>query len=447
MYRLITGRKFWVIPLVLACTIFIAGCSLPFTIEMKKGDSKDGDSKSKKSKPAQVIIPVEAEAANIGKIADYFITYSKVEAETKVEIFAEGSETALQVMVDEGDTVTRGQALVELDKQAVTANLQQAKSQLKQNEADYDRAKKGFASGLNSQAEYDAAFFSFEQSKENLRTQEVQLANMTVRAPFDGVITTRHVQPGTLVGSGVACFTIIDPSSYVLPVDVPETALPRLFVGQQAQVTIDSLGGQELRASVRRVNPAIGESGMVKVLLDFDEDTQSLLRDMAFARIRLVMDTHENALLIPKDALLEENGRQYVYVVRATEETPEEEDAESGDEESSDGKEVLADSKDADKVSGPPLMAEQVEVEVGLSDSNFVEIVSGLTTEDLLVTNGQHTLQDKSRLRVTNATTEIMSKAGLTPGEALEAAKLNETGDGQSKKSGRSSKMRGGFRH
>lgn len=429
-----TRLRPWAGIVSLLLVLSLAACSMPFGMKA----SKDGT--AKKIEVAPPIIPVEAQAAELGSISEYFQTYAQVQAETKVDLIAQGVGECLEVMVDEGDTVTRGQILAELDKEEARASLSQAQVQVKQNEGDYLRAEDGLKGGIIAQADRDATYFAYQQSKENLRSQQVQLENLTVRAPFDGVVTVRHIQQGMLVNSGMACFSLVDPNTFMVPVDVPENLLPRLSEGQQALVTIDSLDGQEFRAHIRRINPGIGTAGTVKVLLDFEDDAQGLLRDMAFARVRLVMETHGDALLVPKDAVLEENGRKYIFVVRRSELDEAGAGDEAGPEETvdegeSDSNEVLASSRDSeDESEGPPLEAERVEVEVGLDDSDFAEILSGLNLNDLLVTNGQHTLQDGTRLRVTNTTDEILSKAGLTPEAALAAAKKNQD---ESKEGGR----------
>ena len=78
-----------------------------------------------------------------------------------------------------------------------------------------------------------------------------------------------------------------------------------------------------------------------------------------------------------------------------------------------------------DEDEGPPLTFDRVEVEIGLEDSTHAEILSGVEDGDLIVTNGQYSLagvRESTRVRITNATDEIMAKAGLSAADALVAA-------------------------
>jgi len=215
-----------------------------------------------------------------------------------------------------------------------------------------------------------------------------------------------------MVTTGVPVFSIVDPASYILPITPPEKELARLSVGQEARISIDSCPGSEFTAKVRRINPAVDPlSGTVKVILDFDEAARSCLRESAFARVRLVMETHQNALLVPKDALLEENARKYVMLVQ------------EGDRDAS--PEEPAGTETEPKAGAHALMAERVEVQTGLEDSNSVEIVSGITEESRVITLGQHTLKPGSEVFVTNVQEAILSGSEASASAAPQNTVVN----------------------
>jgi len=364
---------------------------------------------------------------------------------------AEGSAQCEKLMAEEGDRVEAGDVLAELEKDEAQASYRQTLVQVKQNEASYEVAKGLYEDGLGNKVDMDNALFTLEQSKANLETQRLQIENLTVRAPISGVVTQRNIQKGMFVNAGNPVFTIVDPGSYVLPIAVPEQNLPNLDPGQQADVRIDAIPGKSFQAQVRRIHPSADESGTVKVLLDFQEEDKEQLRDMLFARIRLVMETHENVLLVQKDAVLEENGRSYMFLVRRADEDTEGTEPEVFDIPVSDtasrnlggllSKEVLASAVDEDESAEdsaiPGLIAERVEVEIGLDDSESVEIVEGLTENDLFVTKGQHNLEAGDHVRVTNITDEIAAKAQLTAAEALAAAEDSVEGDDERGRRGR----------
>lgn len=387
-------------------------------------------------KPPVIIIPVEASLAERGSISSFFETVTRVEAERKVEIIPEGVGVCLKTFVEEGDLVKRGDILAELDKSEVEVALQGAQTQLLQSEMEFDRAKLSKEKGLISQAEYDLASFKYENAAKQVESHQIQLENLTIRAPISGVVTARSIQQGMLVSSGRPAFMLVEPDSYVLNVDVPERELPRLKIGQVAEVNIDALADEKFFATVRRINPGIdAATGTVKVVLDFDDATRARLREANFARVKLIMETRENALLAPKEAIIEENTRKYVFVVKPAE-------AEAGpaegavpaaptEDEGTSGKEVLAEAVDdteGDEDTGPALAGERLEVTTGFEDSTHVELVSGVDENSLIVTNGQFTLKQESRVRVTNVTDEILKRAGLSLDQLLTAAEEHRKG-------------------
>jgi RND family efflux transporter MFP subunit len=349
------------------------------------------------AKSEGVAIPVQVESPGRRDISAYFETTTRVQAENRVEVISKGMGLCTQVNVEEGDLVKLGAVLAELDKEELMMQILQTRVNVEKSKTALEIAETSLQEGIGSRVERDNARFAYDAALATLQAQEVQLKNQTILAPIEGVVTRRNIQQGMMVTTGVPAFSIVDPASYILPITPPEKELARLNVGQEARVSIDSCPGSEFSAKVRRINPGVDAlSGTVKVILDFEEAARSCLREAAFARVRLVMETHPNALLVPKDALLEENARKYVMLV------------EEGDRPASTEGPAGAESQPGERV----LTAERIEVQTGLEDSNSVEIVSGITEESRVITLGQHTLKPGSEVYVTNVQEAILSGAG-----------------------------------
>jgi RND family efflux transporter MFP subunit len=403
------------------------GCN--FT-NAKVADSEKAKTEDKmKPDQSDIIIPVQAALPQRGPISLYFETTARVEAEDHVQVMAEAIGECEKVLVEEGDRVKAGDILMELDTKTIQATIGQAEVQVRQTKTAYDIAERSLAEGIGAKAERDNAQFAHEQALAALNMQKVQLAKLTVRAPITGIVTKKNVQAGQLVASAAPVFTIVDPKTYMLVINPPEKEIARLKVGQVARVTIDALGNEEFEAKVRRINPSVDPgSGTVKVTLDFDAAIRAQLRESAFARVRLVLDTHENALLVAKDTLVEENARKYVFTVQQkTEEGAGKATASDLPKEAG----ALAASTDAAAPEKPDFIANRVEVQIGLEDSNAVEILSGIDDTALTVTLGQQTLKTGAKVTVTNASAEILAKAGLSAEEALQAAKEKRSREDQ----------------
>jgi membrane fusion protein (multidrug efflux system) len=443
-----------ILALAMACW---AGCNKTSS-DSGADPLKTKDSKGKTGEP-DVVIPVEAAFPTREDISSYFETTARVVAERRVEVMSEGLGECMKVNVEEGDTVTKGQVLAELDKEEPLAALRQLEIQTAQSKTAYEIAEKSLAEGLGAKVERDNARFGYEQAEATLAAQRLKVDNLTICAPIDGLITRRNIQKGQMVSLGMPVFSIVDPASFMIEINPPEKELSRLKEGQPARVNIDALGGEEFTTAVRRINPAVDPmSGTIKVVLDFPLESRRNLREAAFARVRLVMDTHLAALVLPKDALVEENGRKYLFVVKEQVNTPEkpkeaspaannataakkeeepvpepkdtpppkpENGASAGSAETNNPSEggPAGSGGETPQNTDKVLVSERIEVQTGFEDSYRVEILSGIQDDSLVVTLGQHTVKSGVRVSVTNAETLLEETSKLPAEDALKAAK------------------------
>lgn len=412
--------------------LYFAGLAAVFALAAGCDNGRDGKVDAKiADAPVKSVALVEAERPVRRDISEYVAETSRITAESQVEVLAKGSGHCTSINVEEGDRVKEGQVLAELDRAEMEAQVRQSRVNAAQQKAAYERADRGFKEGIVSKAERDNAKFAYEQAEASLEMQEVQLSFLTIRSPIRGVVTERMIQEGMLVSTGTPVFTVVDPSTYVLPISVDERKLPRLRVGQTAYVTIDSVGDRQFEATVRRINPGVElQSHAVKVILEFDPEDHQYLREAAFARYQLVMDTHEDAVAVPKDAIIEDNTRRYVMVV---------EKAESS--EAPDGGADADAAEEAGETAAAPTettwVARRAEVETGLEDAAYTEILSGVSPEDLVITLGQQTVNDGDPVEVTTLDAALESKAGLDADEALEAAREGDGDEQRPRRRGR----------
>jgi len=366
----------------------------------------------------KVLIPVEVSKPVRRDMSSFFETTSRVLAENRVEVVSKGTGACQKVYVEEGNKVTAGQVLAELDRKDLETQIRQARIALQQHKTHYEIAEKSVAEGIGAPVERDNARFAYEQAKAALEAQELQLSHQTVTAPISGIITRRVVQEGMMVTMGMPLFSIVDPMSYALPIQIPEKELPRISEGQLAYVRIDAAQGQEFKARVRRINPSVDPAtGTVKVTLDFDAADKDKLRDAAFARVRLVLDTRPQVLAVPKDAVLEDNARNYVMI------------AEPAD----DSADTVPGVQNSDQ-NTMVYIARKVEVETGLDDGDYIEITKGIDENTPVIVMGQHTLKPDSLVTITSADKEIANRQDIPLDEALARARKKQEEEAQKKR-------------
>ena len=219
----------------------------------------------------------------------------KVQAVTNADISANVMGQVTRLAVKEGDRVTRGQFLMEIDPRsaranadAMQANLQAAQSDLisatanlAQAKSDLARAKANREAGIIAAADFEKIRTTYEtatatqetsrrrteQAKANVAQSHVGLGNSTITAPMDGVVTARRIElgetavPGIQNSAGTVLVTISDMSKVEAEMEVDEASIPSVKLGQEAQIRIDAYPNQTFRGQVTEV----GGSPMLKL--------------------------------------------------------------------------------------------------------------------------------------------------------------------------------------
>lgn len=409
---------------LLLCVVAATGCNNQPAKATINGD--DGGINAVK-KPPRVVIPVEVETPRRGNISEFYETFSRIEAEARVDVSSKGTGRCVKILKEEGDTVEKNEIIAQLDKEEAEANLRQSEVTVRQRLAEFNRAKEGLQSGLISAADYDATRFAYESAVASLELQKVQLDNLTIRAPISGIVQTRMIQVGQLIASGNPVYSIVDPTTYKLVINPPERDRQRLELGQRAIVTIDALQGREFEAVVTRIHPTVDATGTIKVTLGFTDEQREALLESALARVNLIVDTREDVLLLSKDAVIEENARHYVFEVGPLV---------IPDEPSKDGEDKNKDDSEEEEPEPiewsmePTGTANRVEVKVGLKNAESIEIVEGINEDSQIVTLGQANLKDGAAVRATNTEDEIAKNLDVPAEEAIRRAEEKRGNDG-----------------
>jgi membrane fusion protein (multidrug efflux system) len=238
-----------------------------------------------------------------------------VRANEAVEIRAQISERLTAIRFQEGEHVEAGAVLVELDATRARADVAAARAALVESQAQLRRAARLRDARSLSQAEYDSRLAERDARRAALDLAESGLADTTVRAPFEGRVGLRRVSLGSLVTPDTVITTLDDTNPVKVDFDVPETALAHLTPG--ASIEARSAAWPDLSfegqvASVdTRVDP-VSRTLTARAILPNPEDQ---LRPGMFVTVVLRRGDVE-ALVIPEQAIVPEQSRQFVWVVR-----------------------------------------------------------------------------------------------------------------------------------
>lgn len=298
------------------------------------------------------------------------------------EAMALGVELAGQrvaeVKVEVGDVVAKGQPLLLLDDRSLRMELRQAEAALAQAEASLAVASANARRGeqlkreqLIADSEADQLISGELTAQAQRQTAAAQLDNArlrlgfaTLRAPDDGVISQRLVQPGQVIGAGAELLTLIRQGRLEWRAELPERDLIRVTPG--VAVELRGPDGARVAGTVRAVSPALDARSRTGVVYA-DLPAPGALRAGMYAAGDLVLGDLP-ARTVPDQAIVERDGYRYVFVL------------------------------------GEGDVVSQRRVELGVREGGLVQVVDGLEGDERVVVEGAGFLADGDRVRVVAAT-------------------------------------------
>lgn len=350
--------------------VFAVGC---LVLTGCKGGKSDGDARpgangsakiGKDGKPEEKIeaVPVEAAAATRQKISASYSGTANLEAPNEVQVVAKTSGVMVQLLAEEGDQVKAGQVLARLDGERTRLEAQRLLATVHKLENNYRRSQELLAQKLVSAEASDQIRYDLESARASYDLANLELSYTRISSPIDGVVAQRMVKPGNLVALNAPVFRVINTARLEGVLNVPERELSRLKAGQPLHMQVDAVGDKLFVGKVDRISPVMDAgSGTFRVVCVFEDAKE--LRPGMFGRIEVVYEQRENALTVPRLALLEDEGRSAVFVVQA-------------------GKAV------------------RTPVELGYVNGEIAEIRSGLKEGDKVVTAGKVAIRDGSPVQV-----------------------------------------------
>lgn len=289
-----------------------------------------------------------------------------LEAEESVQVFSRTSNHVKELLVEEGDGVKKGELLLVLENAEQENTLEKAKVQHEKALREFERQKSLYEQSLISEQAYSDAQFELKQRKLSLEEAQQQYDYTQIRAPIAGTITERVVNLGDYVKPNQHLFSLVDFNSLVAYVYLPEKNLPQLAVDQPCRLVNTALGSKPFKGRVKRISPVVDpQTGTFKVTIS--APNQGYLRPGLFIETRIILETHEDALLIPKQALVYDEDQLYVYRL--------------------------------DPTHNPPT-AHRVLVEPLLTDPVHVEPAHSFDSGDLVVIGGQTGLKEGAAVRI-----------------------------------------------
>ena len=307
-------------------------------------------------------IPVEVKTVGRGNIAATLLTYTSLEAERHVDVVSRTQGLVKTILVEEGDRVEEGQPLAQLDTDALELTLREREVNMNSLESSYNRSQELLEQELLSSQEFEQTKFQYEAASAQYESAKLQLAYATVRSPFAGIITERLIEVGNLVNANDVVFRTADLDPLLARIYVPEKDIGQVRAGQSVRINVEG-SDRTHTGRVARISPIVDpQSGTVKVTVEI-RDRRGTLRPGMFTTVNLVIAINEDVLQIEKKALVAEAEGSYAFLFQ-------------------DG------------------TAEKRLIELGIAEGDYVEVLSGLSDGDSIITVGQEGLRNGAPVRI-----------------------------------------------
>jgi membrane fusion protein (multidrug efflux system) len=307
-------------------------------------------------------VPVIAVPVRSERLAFEIEALGTARANESVDVTAKVTNQVTAVRFQEGQRVRRGEVLVELDGAQARADLAVAEAALAESRSQYQRSRELYSTRVLSDSQIEQIEATFKANEARVASARSRLGDTVIRAPFDGRVGLRRVSVGSLINPGTVITTLDDTGTIKLDFTIPETFLaaakPGLDISARSVAYPDVRFDGRVASVDSRVDPAT-RSVTVRALVP---NPEGLLKPGMFLTVRLSRGATD-ALLVPEQALVPEQGDVYVFVIN-------------------DG------------------TAEKRRIHTGQRRVGDVQVIDGLSVGELVVTEGTQKLRDGSAVRL-----------------------------------------------
>lgn len=335
--------------------------TLMITLQACNSSDDQADSNSEET----ALIPVEVSSVNRGDISAYYANTATLEAEQEATVVSKVSGIIKELFVEEGDRVQSGQVIARIEEDQYRIEANRAKATLDRLQNELQRNRELFERNLIAAEVYQNAQFEYESQKATYDLAMLNLENTEVRSPISGVISERFAKVGNMIGTDQQLYRVTDFTPLMAILHVPEHEMAKIRKNQRSELRADALPNRLFVGYVERISPVVDtQTGTFKVTVYVDQ-TEDLLRPGMFSRVRIVYDTRQNTRMIPRSAVITEDLNQSVFVIKDS-------------------------------------LAFKQNIQTGYTNGQNIEVIEGLEDGEIVVTIGQGSLQDSTKVNIIN---------------------------------------------
>ena len=284
-----------------------------------------------------------------------------VNASNDINVISEAQGLVIAVKVKVGDYVKEGTVLFQIDDVIMQSNLASAEINYLKAKRDFERSETLYQENSISAAQLDLARLGMKAAESQLTLARKQLNDTRIKAPISGTINKRMVDHGTMVNPGTVVANIVDVTTLKVLLNVSEKDAFQIKVGEQAEITTDVYPGVKFYGKIDNIASKSDEAHTYAVEVKLSNSSSHPLKAGMFARVVFSGQSNQESLAIPRESLVGSIKDAHVYTVENK-------------------------------------TAKLKNIVIGNTSGNFLEVLSGLKENDIVVVNGQNNLSDNSKV-------------------------------------------------
>jgi RND family efflux transporter MFP subunit len=297
----------------------------------------------------------------------YLEIQGNINTKENILVQPEFSGTLTSLNVKAGQRVSKGQILGKVDDAGMSQQLASIENQYTLAKTTFERQKNLWDKKIGSEIQYLQAQTQMISAQKSVAQMKAQLAKTLILSPFSGTIDEVFVERGQVVSpSSQGLMRIVNLSNMYVTTSVPETYIGKLKAGTEVDVFLTSLG-KTYKGKVRQVGNYINPNNRSFGIEVSVPNPDNLLRPNQVAKLKIIDYTVKDAIVVPTN-VVQEDGEKNKFVFIVT------------------------------NVIGKKGIAKKIIVKVGKSSDNVTEILSGLSANDLIVTEGVNTISEGMKL-------------------------------------------------
>lgn len=337
--------------------------------EQAATQAKIAELEAKTGGPAEVApTPVSVMNAKPESFKSFLEVQGRVDYDQNATVGSRAAGSLTSIRVQRGDRVSKGQVLATVDASILDANAAELRTRMDLAKTVYDKQAGLWKQQIGTEIQYLQAKNNYEALQRNLATLNQQRALYNVVAPFSGTVDEVLPKLGEITSPGAPVVRLTSGTGGKILADVSEAYGNSIKAGDNAVVTIPDLGGEEIPATVRVVSRGINATSRTfTVELRLKGSKAADLRPNMVATVRIQNYAQANATVIPVDLVQHDEENSYVYVV----------------------------AQEAGKA-----VAKKRIIKTGNTYNGKVEVTSGLTGEDQIISGGYQNLNEGQKVAV-----------------------------------------------